>query len=94
MDVTSRAYNTETINEAKVNQTNLMKSITDQNRTELDAITKLLLKGHGLTRIAARNGPQRCGTRPWSPAFAESEVNMNDSPFLREEMAMAQAADY
>ena len=23
-------------------------------------------------------------------SFAESEVNMNDSPFLREEMAMAQ----
>jgi hypothetical protein len=44
MDVTSRAFNTETINEAKVNQ-DILRATSDQNRTELDAITKLLLKG-------------------------------------------------
>ena len=88
MDVTSRAYNTETINEAKVNQTN-MKSITDQNRTELDAITKLLLKGMD-SRVLQQEMSRRDAEQGQVASFAESEVNMNESPFLREEMAMAQ----
>jgi hypothetical protein len=88
MDVTSRAYNTETINEAKVNQTNL-KAITDQNRTELDAITKLLLKGMD-SRALQQEMARRDAEQGQVAAFSESEVNMNDSPFLREEMALAQ----
>jgi hypothetical protein len=88
MDVTSRAYNTETINEAKVNQTN-MKSITDQNRTELDAITKLLLKGMD-SRALQQEMARRDAEQDMVASFAENEVNMNESPFLREEMALAQ----
>jgi hypothetical protein len=88
MDVTSRAYNTETINEAKVNQTN-MKSITDQNRTELDAITKLLLKGMD-TRALQQEMDRRDTEQDMVASFAESEVNMNDSPFLQQEMQIAQ----
>jgi hypothetical protein len=88
MDVTSRAYNTETINEAKVNQTN-MKSITDQNRTELDAITKLLLKGMD-SRALQQEIDRRDFEQGQAAAFAESEVNMNESPFLQQEMAIAQ----
>jgi hypothetical protein len=88
MDVTSRAYNTETINEAKVNQTN-MKSITDQNRTELDAITKLLLKGMD-SRVLQQEMSRRDAEQDMVASFAENEVNMNESPFLREEMAIAQ----
>jgi hypothetical protein len=88
MDVTSRAYNTETINEAKVNQTN-MKSITDQNRTELDAITKLLLKGMD-SRALQQEMNRRDAEQGQVAAFAESEVNMNESPFLQQEMAIAQ----
>jgi hypothetical protein len=88
MDVTSRAYNTETINEAKVNQTN-MKSITDQNRTELDAITKLLLKGMD-SRALQQEISRRDVEQGQAAAFAESEVNMNESPFLQQEMAIAQ----
>jgi hypothetical protein len=42
MDVTARAHNTETINEAKVNQTNL-NAITSQNKTEIDALVKMLI---------------------------------------------------
>jgi hypothetical protein len=42
MDVTARAHNTETINEAKVNQTNL-NAITSQNKTEVDALVKMLI---------------------------------------------------
>jgi hypothetical protein len=88
MDVTSRAYNTETINEAKVNQTN-MKSITDQNRTELDAITKLLLKGMD-SRALQQEIARRDTEQDMVASFAESEVNMNDSPFLQQEMEIAQ----
>jgi len=88
MDVTSRAYNTETINEAKVNQTN-MKAVTDQNRTELDAITKLLLKGMD-SRALQQEMARRDAEQGQVASFAESEVNMNESPFLREEMAIAQ----
>jgi len=88
MDVTSRAYNTETINEAKVNQTN-MKSVTDQNRSELDAITKLLLKGMD-SRVLQQEISRRDAQQGEVAAFAESEVNMNESPFLQQEMAIAQ----
>jgi hypothetical protein len=42
MDVTGRAHNTETINEAKINQTNL-NAITSQNKTEIDALVKMLI---------------------------------------------------
>jgi hypothetical protein len=88
MDVTSRAYNTETINEAKVNQTN-MKAVTDQNRTELDAITKLLLKGMD-SRALQQEISRRDAEQGQVASFAESEVNMNDSPFLQQEMQIAQ----
>ena len=89
MDVTSRAFNTETINEAKVNQ-DILKSVTDQNRTELDAITKLLLKGMDARalqdEIARRDAEQQSVA-----AFAEGEVHQTSTPFLREEMALANA---
>ena len=89
MDVTSSAFNTETINEAKVNQ-DILKSVTDQNRTELDAITKLLLKGMDARalqdEIARRDAEQQSVA-----AFAEGEVHQTSTPFLREEMAMANA---
>jgi hypothetical protein len=89
MDVTSRAYNTETINESKVNQ-DILKSVTDQNRTELDAITKLLLKGMDARALQAEIA-RRDAEQGQVAAFAEGEVHQNASPFLREEMELAQA---
>jgi hypothetical protein len=89
MDVTSRAYNTETINESKVNQ-DILKSVTDQNRTELDAITKLLLKGMDARALQAEIA-RRDAEQGQVASFAEGEVHQNASPFLREEMELAQA---
>jgi len=89
MDVTSRAFNTETINEAKVNQ-DILKSVTDQNRTELDAITKLLLKGMDARALQAEIA-RRDAEQQSVAAFAEGEVHQTSTPFLREEMAMANA---
>ena len=89
MDVTSRAFNTETINEAKVNQ-DILRSVTDQNRTELDAITKLLLKGMDARALQAEIA-RRDAEQDQVAAFAEGEVHQTSTPFLREEMAMANA---
>jgi len=81
MDVISRAYNTDTINEAKVNQTN-MKGVTDQNKMELDALVKLVLGGLPVGALAAeierRNQEQK-----EAAAFAEMEVNSTQNPFIQ-----------
>jgi hypothetical protein len=87
MDVTSRAYNTETINEAKVNQ-DIMRATTDQNRTELDAITKLLLKGMDIRQLQAEMA-RRDAEQSQMAAFSEGEVHQNASPFLQQEMGLA-----
>jgi hypothetical protein len=89
MDVTSRAYNTETINEAKVNQ-NIIKATTDSNRNELDAITKLLLKGMDARAIQGEID-RRDAQVSQMAEFASQDVHQTDSPFLRQEMAMAEA---
>jgi hypothetical protein len=88
MDVTSRAFNTETINEAKVNQ-DILRATSDQNRTELDAITKLLLKGMDARAIQGEID-RRDAEFNQVASFAEREVHSTDTPFLREEMAIAQ----
>ena len=81
MDVISRAYNTDTINEAKVNQSN-MKAITDQNKMELDAMVRLVLAGLPQQALAAeierRNMEQKDAA-----AFAEMEVNNTENPFIQ-----------
>jgi len=66
-----------------------MKAVTDQNRSELDAITKLLLKGMS-TGAIQQEISRRDAEQGQVAAFAESEVNMNESPFLQQEMAIAQ----
>jgi hypothetical protein len=89
MDVTSRAFNTETINEARVNQ-NIMKATTDSNKAELDAITKLLLKGMD-SRALQGEIARRDDELNAMATFASQDVHQTDSPFLRQEMAMAEA---
>ena len=80
MDVTARAFNTETINEAKVNQTNV-KAVTDQNKAELDAIVQLMLHKMDTNRllqeIERRNREQTDYT-----ALAEQEIHQNANPFI------------
>jgi hypothetical protein len=81
MDVISRAYNTDTINEAKVNQANL-KATTDQNKVEIDAMLRLVLAGVPIgalnAEIARRDAEQR-----QEMAFAENEVNDTGNPFIQ-----------
>ena len=81
MDVISRAYNTDTINEAKVNQANL-KATTDQNKVEIDAMLRLVLAGVPVgalnAEIARRDAEQR-----QEMEFAENEVNDTGNPFIQ-----------
>lgn len=61
MDVTARAHNTETMAEVRVNDQNT-RSITSQNKTEIDAIVQLMLHHMDTSRlvqeIEARNREQ------------------------------------
>jgi hypothetical protein len=52
MDVTARAHNTETMAEVRVNDQNT-RSITSQNKTEIDAIVQLLLHHMDTSRLNA-----------------------------------------
>lgn len=81
MDVISRAYNTDTINEARVNQVN-MKAVTDQNKMELDAMTRLVLAGLSPEALAAEM-ERRNAEQKQASAFAEMEVNQTQNPFIQ-----------
>ena len=81
MDVISRAYNTDTINEAKVNQANI-KAVTDQNKVELDAMTRLVLAGITPEALAAEM-ERRNQEQQEASAFAEMEVNQTQNPFIQ-----------
>jgi hypothetical protein len=91
MDVISRAYNTDTINEAKINQANL-KATTDQNKVELDAMLRLVLAGVPIQALSAEMA-RRDAEQQTQMAFAEGEVNDTANPFIQagQEM-MVQAA--
>jgi hypothetical protein len=81
MDVISRAYNTDTINEARVNQANV-KAVTDQNKTELDVMTRLVLAGITPEALAAEM-ERRNIEQQQAHAFAEMEVNKTANPFIQ-----------
>ena len=87
MDVTSRAYNTDTINEAMVNQ-QILNSQASQNKAELDAVTKMLLKRMDtseLRQVIAEKDAEQAQVA----AFAEQEVNKSSNPFLQQEQQIA-----
>jgi hypothetical protein len=81
MDVTSRAHNTETINEAKVNQ-NIMNAMTQQNKAELEALTKMLLANMDTRQLQAEIA-NRDASQQQMAAFAEQEVHHMPSPFVQ-----------
>jgi hypothetical protein len=87
MDVTSRAYNTDTINEAKVNQ-QIMNSQANQNKAELDAITKMLLKKMDISQLQQAIA-EKDAEQAQVAAFAEAEVNQSSNPFLQQEQQIA-----
>ena len=81
MDVTSRAHNTETINEAKVNQ-NIMNSMVSQNKAELEAMTKLMLARMDTNQLQAEITKRDAETQRMY-AFSEGEIHQGTSPFIQ-----------
>ena len=81
MDVTSRAHNTETMAEVKVNDQNT-RAITSQNKTEIDAIVELMLHHMDTNRlineIEKRNAEQMQYAN-----VAVQDIDHQQNPFMQ-----------
>ena len=82
MDVTARAHNTETINEAKVNQTNV-KAITDQNKSEIDALVKMLIARMPPDQLLAEIDRLNAEQQQYSVAAA-MDIDQGQNPFMQQ----------
>jgi TolA-binding protein len=82
MDVTSRAHNTETMAEVKVNDQNT-RAVTSQNKTEIDAIVQLLLHhmdtGRLVKEIEMRNAEQAKYAQE-----AASDIDQGQNPLMQQ----------
>ena len=82
MDVTARAHNTETINEAKVNQTNV-KAITEQNKSEIDALVKMLIARMPPDQLLAEIDRLNAEQQQYSVAAA-MDIDQGQNPFMQQ----------
>jgi len=80
MDVTSRAHNTETMAEVRVNDQNT-RSITSQNKTELEAIVQLLLHNMDTNRIM-QEIERRNADQLQAAQFAVSDIDNGQNPLM------------
>jgi hypothetical protein len=80
MDVTARAHNTETINEAKVNQTNV-NAVTSQNKSELDAIVQLMLHHMDTKRLEAEIAKRNAEQQGFADV-ATQDIDVDQNPFM------------
>jgi hypothetical protein len=80
MDVTARAHNVETMAEVRVNDQNT-RSITSQNKTEIEAIVQLMLHNMDTNRllgeIERRNADQLQAAQ-----FAVSDIDNEQNPLM------------
>ena len=82
MDVTARAHNTETINEAKVNQTNV-KAITEQNKTEIDALVKMLIARMSPNQLLAEIDRLNAEQQQFAMGAA-MDIDHEQNPFMQQ----------
>lgn len=81
MDVTSRAHNTETMAEVKVNDQNT-RSITSQNKSEIEGIVQLML--HNMdTRRLQEEIERRNAEQQRSAQIAVEDISAGASPFIQ-----------
>lgn len=80
MDVTSRAHNTETMAEVRVNDQNT-RSITSQNKTEIDAIVQLLLHNMDTSRIL-QEIERRNADQLQAAQFAVEDIDNQQNPLM------------
>lgn len=80
MDVTARAHNTETMAEVKVNDQNT-RSITSQNKTEIDAIVKMLIANLDTSAIKAEL--DRRNEEQYAFAMqAQADIDQGQNPLM------------
>ena len=82
MDVTARAHNTETMAEVRVNDQNT-RSITSQNKTEIDALVKMLIARMPADQLLAEI--ERLNAEQF--AFAQTaaqDISQGASPFVQQ----------
>jgi hypothetical protein len=82
MDVTARAHNTETINEAKVNQTNV-KAVTEQNKTEIDALVKMLIARMSPNQLLAEIDRLNAEQQQYA-MVAAMDIDHEQNPFMQQ----------
>jgi hypothetical protein len=82
MDVTARAHNTETINEAKVNQTNV-KAVTEQNKTEIDALVKMLIARMSPNQLLAEIDRLNAEQQQYAMGAA-MDIDQDQNPFMQQ----------
>jgi hypothetical protein len=80
MDVTARAHNTETMAEVKVNDQNT-RSITSQNKTEIDAIVRMLIAN--LDTSALKQEIDRRNAEQYAYAqAAQQDIDQGQNPLM------------
>jgi hypothetical protein len=82
MDVTARAHNTETINEAKVNQTNV-RAITEQNKSEIDALVKMLIARMSPNQLMAEIDRLNAEQQQFAMGAA-MDIDHEQNPFMQQ----------
>ena len=81
MDVTARAHNTETMAEVRVNDQNT-RSITSQNKTEIDALVKILLARMSPNQLMGEI--ERLNAEQFQYAnIAAQDISQGASPFIQ-----------
>jgi len=86
MDVTARAHNTETMAEVRVNDQNT-RSITSQNKTEIDALVKMLIARMPPDQLLAEI--ERLNAEQFGFAqVAAQDISQGASPFVQQENLM------
>ena len=80
MDVTSRAHNTETMAEVKVNDQNT-RAITSQNKTEIDAIVQLLLHHMDTNRLVQEIEKRNAEQMAYAQVAAQ-DIDQGQNPLM------------
>jgi hypothetical protein len=81
MDVTAKAHNTETMAEVKVNDQNT-RAITSQNKTEIEAITDLLLHRMDTARLREEIEKRNLEQQQYAMTAAQ-DISQGASPFTQ-----------
>jgi hypothetical protein len=82
LEVTAKAHNTETMAEVKVNDQNT-RSITSQNKTEIDALVKMLIARMSPNQLLAEIDRLNAEQQQYAMAAA-ADISQGASPFVQQ----------